>query len=193
MLCLQCSLACFLPLLSSQFPAPKDKIKFVLSLNAFFAFLFYHFPHLNLNYRHLHTTCRFLVSSIRTMRARTLFHFSFYIIWDKSQGCSSGRCLKFLLNCVCVCVLVAQPCPTLCDPINCSSPGSSVHGILQARILEWQPFPSSRDLLDQEIQPRSLALQADSLPPEPPKKPFIELDSSNSKRVQNLVKYWIQH
>ena len=37
---------------------------------------------------------------------------------------------------LCVCVLVAKSCPTLCDRMNCSSPGSSVHGILQARILE---------------------------------------------------------
>ena len=36
-----------------------------------------------------------------------------------------------------LCVLVAQSCPTLCDPMDCSPPGSSVHGILQARILEW--------------------------------------------------------
>ena len=35
-----------------------------------------------------------------------------------------------------------QSCLTLCDPMNCSPPGSSVHGILQARILEWLPFPS---------------------------------------------------
>ena len=34
-------------------------------------------------------------------------------------------------------MLVTQSCPTLCDPMDCSSPGSSVHGILQARILEW--------------------------------------------------------
>ena len=34
-------------------------------------------------------------------------------------------------------VLVAQSCPTLCDTVDCSPPGSSVHGILQARILEW--------------------------------------------------------
>ena len=34
--------------------------------------------------------------------------------------------------------LVAQLCPTLCDPMDCSPPGSSVHGILQARILEWK-------------------------------------------------------
>ena len=32
---------------------------------------------------------------------------------------------------------VTQSCPTLCDPMNCSPPGSSVHGIFQARILEW--------------------------------------------------------
>ena len=38
--------------------------------------------------------------------------------------------------CVCVC-LVAQSCLTLCDPMDCSPPGSSVHGILQARIPEW--------------------------------------------------------
>ena len=36
---------------------------------------------------------------------------------------------------------VAQSCPTLCDPVNCSPPGSSVLGILQARILEWVAMP----------------------------------------------------
>ena len=36
-----------------------------------------------------------------------------------------------------VMVLVAQLCPTLCDPMDCSLPGPSVHAILQARILEW--------------------------------------------------------
>ena len=41
-------------------------------------------------------------------------------------------------------VLVASWCPTLCDPKNCSPPGSSVHGILQARILEWVAIPFSR-------------------------------------------------
>ena len=39
--------------------------------------------------------------------------------------------------CVCVCVLVTQSCPTLCDSMDCSLPGSSVHGVLQERILEW--------------------------------------------------------
>ena len=39
---------------------------------------------------------------------------------------------------------VAQSCPTLCDPVNCSPPGFSVHGILQAGILEWVAIPVSR-------------------------------------------------
>ena len=42
------------------------------------------------------------------------------------------------------CVLVPQLCPTLCDPMDCSPQGSSVHGILEARILEWVSVPFSR-------------------------------------------------
>ena len=41
-------------------------------------------------------------------------------------------------------VLVTQSCLTLCDPMDCSPPGSSVHGILQARILEWVAIPFPR-------------------------------------------------
>ena len=49
--------------------------------------------------------------------------------------------MLFWFMCVC---LVAQLCPTLCDPMDCSPPCSSVHGILQARILEWVAMPFSR-------------------------------------------------
>ena len=68
-------------------------------------------------------------------------------------------------------VLVIQLCPTLCDPRGCSPPCSSVHGILQARILEWLPFRSPGHLPDPGIEPRSPALQADSLPSEPQESP----------------------
>ena len=61
-------------------------------------------------------------------------------------------------------VLVAQLCPTLCDPMDCSLPGSSVHGILQAKnIGVGFNFPSPRDL----PKPRCPTLQTDSLPSEP--------------------------
>ena len=49
--------------------------------------------------------------------------------------------------------------------MDCSLPGSSVHGILQARILEWSAIPFPGDLPNSGIEP---ALQADSLPAEPP-------------------------
>ena len=67
-------------------------------------------------------------------------------------------------------VLVTQSCPTLCDPIHCSPSGSSVHGILQARILEWVAIPFSRESSDPGIELKSPALQADPLLSEPPGK-----------------------
>ena len=51
--------------------------------------------------------------------------------------------------------------------MDCSPPGSSVHGILQARILEWVAVPFSRDLPNPGIEPGSSALQANSLLSEP--------------------------
>ena len=63
-------------------------------------------------------------------------------------------------------VKVAQLRLTLCDPID-----FIVHGILQARILEWVAFPFSRNLPNPGIKPRSPALQADSLPAETQGKP----------------------
>ena len=45
---------------------------------------------------------------------------------------------------LCVCAKLLQSCLTLCDPMDCSLPGSSVHRVLQARILEWVAVPSSR-------------------------------------------------
>ena len=45
---------------------------------------------------------------------------------------------------------------TVCDLMDCSSPGSSVHGILQAIILEWVAMPSSKDLPDPGVKPVSL-------------------------------------
>ena len=63
-------------------------------------------------------------------------------------------------------VKVAHMCLTLCDPMD-----YTVHGILQARMLEWVAFPFSRDLPNPGIKPRSPTLQADTLPAEPPRKP----------------------
>ena len=67
-------------------------------------------------------------------------------------------------------VLVTQLYLALCDHMDCSPPDSFVHGILQARILEWITIPFSRGSSRPRIEPRSPALQADSLPSEPPGK-----------------------
>ena len=70
---------------------------------------------------------------------------------------------------------VAQSCPTLCDPVDCSLSGSSVHGILQARILDCVASPPGElpDLEIKSMSPGSPALQVDSLPTEPSGKPII--------------------
>ena len=44
-----------------------------------------------------------------------------------------------------MCAKTVQSCPTLCNPMDCSPPGSSIHGILHARILEWVAVPPSRE------------------------------------------------
>ena len=65
--------------------------------------------------------------------------------WD-SPGKNTGVGCHFLLQCMKVKSQseVAQSCPTLSDPVDCSLPGSSVHGIFQARVLEWGAIAFSR-------------------------------------------------
>ena len=63
----------------------------------------------------------------------------------------------------CACVLSLQLCPTLCDAMDCSPPGSSDLGILWAGILEWVAMPSPRGSSRPGIEPESPGLQADSL------------------------------
>ena len=70
----------------------------------------------------------------------------YHLLWCPQTNCLTFLCLSFL-----ICKLgththteVAQSCPTLCDPMDCSPPGSSVHGIFQAWILEWVDISFSR-------------------------------------------------
>ena len=76
-------------------------------------------------------------------------------------------------------MLVVQLSPTLCSPMDCNPLCSSGLGISQAQILEWVDIPFSRGFSNSEIEPRSPALHADSLPCEPPGKSFILLNRSN--------------
>ena len=88
-----------------------------------------------------------------------------------------------------------QLCPTLCDPMDCSPPGSSVHRILQARVLEWVEFLSTGDLPNPGIESWSPTVEADSLPSEPPGKPLAisnlvitgPLESRNFKAISEVA------
>ena len=83
-----------------------------------------------------------------------------------SAGCVSLCFLLFFTTCFRVlCALVTMS--SSYGPMDCSPPGFSVHGILQAKILEWVAISFSRGF----SQPKSLALQVDFLPTEPPGKP----------------------
>ena len=68
--------------------------------------------------------------------------------WD-SPGKNTGVGCHFLLQCMKVKSEVTQMCPTLSNPMDCSPPGSSVHGIFQARVLEWGAIAFSKKELYQ--------------------------------------------
>ena len=57
--------------------------------------------------------------------------------------CVSGWKYSLISQNLCVCAQLLQSCLTLCDPVDCSPPGSSIHGILQARVLKWVAMPFS--------------------------------------------------
>ena len=76
------------------------------------------------------------------------------------------------------------------NTMGISPPVSSVHGILQARTLEWLLFPSPGDLPDPGIKPGSSVLQADFLPSEPPEKPSLKVVSSPSWWGCNEPQNW---
>ena len=78
---------------------------------------------------------------------------------------------------------VAQSCPIVCKPMACSLPGSSVHGILQARILEWVAISFSSRSSDPGIEHGSLALQAYSLLAELPGKPLKKEERKKESEV----------
>ena len=70
-------------------------------------------------------------------------------------------------------MLVTQSCLTLCDYMDCNPPGSSFHGILQAKKLKWVAIPVSKGFPDPRIKPRSPAFQADSSLSELLEKPYM--------------------
>ena len=92
-----------------------------------------------------HFSCVWLSDSVQPHRQQPT---SLLRPWD-SPGKNTGVGRHFLLQCMKVKSEseVAQSCPTLCDPTDCSLPGSSIHGIFQARVLEWVAIAFSNNVL----------------------------------------------
>ena len=91
---------------------------------------------------------------------------AFELLCYRSLICIQGHTCHLATHESEVKVKVAQSCPTLCDLMDCT-----VHGFLQARILEWVAVPFSGDLPNPGTEPRSPTLQVDSLPAESHGKP----------------------
>ena len=85
-------------------------------------------------------------------------------------------------------VLVAQLCLTLCDPMDNSLTDSSLHGISRQEYWSGLPFPSPGNLSNPGIEPGSPALQADSLPSEPPGKTYSAWGTESGAREANVNK-----
>ena len=106
-----------------------------------------HKPHVFPLRSHLCCRCCHKVASVvsASVRPHRRQPIRFPCPWD-SPGKNTGVGCHFLLQCMKVKreSEVAQSCPTLSDPMDCSLPGSSVHGILQARVLEWGAIAFSR-------------------------------------------------
>ena len=93
----------------------------------------------------------------------------------------------------CMCAKLFQSCPTLYNPMDHSPPGSSVHGVLQAWILDWvaMPLPGDRPHSGTELASLTSSLwQVDSLPLAPPGKPMKE-SSVQFSSVQSLSCVWL--
>ena len=76
-----------------------------------------------------------------------------------------------------------QSCPTLCSPLDCSPPDTFVHGIFQARILEWVSVSFSRGSFQPRMEPTSPALAGRFFTPEPPGK-------TQARRHEGEVMWW---
>ena len=124
-----------------------------------------------------------------------IFSWTHFLIWYLTHpSAHTPLCEGFLKDCssdklepfCCCCCVVTQSYLTLCDPMDCSLPGSSAHGISQARKLEWDAISFSRESSESRNQIQvswvSHALQAPSFFTEPPRKPSAPWNSFHGER-----------
>ena len=121
------------------------------------------------------------MSSLQNSRALVSPSYTLRLCWSPP----SMSWMFFLLH-HCACMLGHFSGVQICDPMDCSPPGSSVHGILQVRILEWVATPSRGSFWPKDWTPHLLRLlhwQVGSLPLAPPGKPLASLVSPGIKHA----------
>ena len=128
----------------------------------------------------------FSSSSLSAVRMATSAHLrlSIFLLAIFIPACDSSSPAFCMIHLACVFAKSLQSSPTLCDPMDCSLPGSSAHGILQARVLEWLATRSSRGSSwprDQTCGSCSSCIAADSSPLSHQGSPFKE------KKWQHLL------
>ena len=112
-----------------------------------------------------------------------------FTLWNSSSCVLRNYVLFYVYGLVTMCWMrekSLQSCLTLCNTINCSLPSSSVHGILQARTLEWVAMPSSRGSSwpgNQTSSPGTPALQVDSLPLSHQESPLVTMLYNKSSQT----------
>ena len=102
--------------------------------------------------------------------------------------------ISFFLKVLCKKVLVAQSCPTLCDTMDCTPQAPLSMEFSRQEYWSELPCPPTGDLPDLRIQPRSPALQAGSLPSEPPGKPKLYVTiklKKKGKKLQYIKLQWL--
>ena len=114
----------------------------------------------------------------------------FMVVWFTHTAIAEETTGFLRQNSICQFCVCAQSCPTVHDPLDCSPPGFSVHGIFQARILEWVVISSSRIFPTQGSNScllRLLHWQVDSLTAAPPGKPNVNFKYSLRQSGASLV------
>ena len=147
------------------------------------------------------SSCQYFVAliSVDTVDLASWFWWSLSVLSSdrihRSLSVHTPTCRQWGCFRVGVC-LVAQSCPTLFDPMDCSSPSSSVHGILQARILEWAAISYSEDLSNPGFELMSLvspALAGGFFTTVPPRNSCFSLQSTTKQSMLSTSKVFTTH
>ena len=125
------------------------------------------------------------------MRRRKVAFTKFTLNWLSLRCHHLGEFFRNKFYSFCCCYLVAKSCPTLCDPMDCSPPGSSVHGILQARILEWVAISFSRGSSWSKDWTHVSCIGRQILYHAPPGKPKFYCRKLDKKLIYNLDFPWV--